>query len=73
MRPMCEAEVLPDWLRLICQRVPANQGAPRPHRSASQIGLPRPPITSASHNLSCDLSEPMRESEFGLTDWPPNL
>ena len=26
------------------------------------FGLPRPPIASASHNLSCDLSEPIRAS-----------
>ena len=49
----------PDWLRQISKpmRSTASHGLPL---SASH-GLPRPPIASASHNLSCDLSEPMRE------------
>ena len=34
----------------------ASHGLPRP----LTFGLPRPPIALASHNLSCDLSEPIR-------------
>ena len=59
----CEAEFLggcgrpcsSDWLRHISQPI---RGARPP--TASQI---RPPIGSASHNLSCDLSEPIRDSK----------
>ena len=39
VRPICEAEVLPDWLGLSDRSISANQGAPRPHTSASQFHL----------------------------------
>ena len=51
--------VPPDWLREIRSHQRANQGStalPRP----PTFGLPRPPIASASHILSCDLSKPIR-------------
>ena len=40
------------WLRDLCQRVPGLWSQSEPH------GLSRP--LTASHNLSCDLSEPIR-------------
>ena len=36
-----------------------EHGLPRPPK----FGLTWPPIGSASHNLSCDLSEPIRDSK----------
>ena len=51
----------PDWLRQIRSDLRANQRAWPP--TASHF---RPPKHSASHIFSCDLSEPIRESEFGL-------
>ena len=65
------------WLRDLCQRVPdlfepiraprpptASHGLTRPHKypwKCLKFGLTWPLIASASHNLSCDLSEPIRD------------
>ena len=51
----------------------------RSENQSGEHGLPRPPKHTASHIFSCDLSEPIRESKFGLpllashAHWSPIL
>ena len=68
-------EAVHPWLAQTDQITSQSQSESTASHTASH-GLPwpptashfRPPKHSASHIFSCDLSEPIREPEFGLTD-----